>query len=371
MVAVLLLIADFIRTIARPISPRLYRPDPRLGWTMSPGVRKFLSTRTKDGQLVWENDITINSHGFNDRHFSEEKRARNRVLVIGDSIVESRQVPREINFLAISEKILNREEPGGFEVLNLGVAGWSTDTVLNYYQQEGHKLKPDVMVFSLFVGNDLVETDLKTFRYLFRFAWDCRRYNKPSWAYREGQLRRINFPAWSNVIARWSSVHLYTHSRAFRWSYQKWNRFMERRLNGSQLLRARGISYNDYMERGKGNAYYYRLTDDLIALMAQEAERTQCRFGVLLVPNFPLFYPCQEKDESSKRYVEYQRDLAHYRHMHEVLSTRFPVLDLLGPLQEHSGRGEAIAFQPHDPHFNPAGHLIAGEQLAAFIRSIL
>ena len=364
--AVLILAAlgiDQIATWRSPIPKRLYLPSPTLGWTLRPELRRRIDLH-REGRLVWQNDIAINAHGFNDRDWGEKEAGSTRVLVMGDSIIEARQVPRTTNFVARAE---SRLRAGGrrHELLNIGVAGWSVDSVLNYFQQKGRRLDADVVVLGLFVGNDLLEGDYETFRYLFAYAWDCRRYDKPAFGLRGGALVRWNFPARRNLPARLFSVELYERSRAFRSAYQRFNRVMEKRRNGSNRLRASGISYNLHMEQGKGTAFFYRQTEAQVDALAEQCRQAGCRFGVMLEPNFPLFYPLDtDADPSSRSYQEYQRDLGHYREMRRRLGGKYPILSLLEPLHQ---AGSAITFRPADPHFNDAGHELVGGLLADFI----
>jgi hypothetical protein len=341
-------------------------PSARLGWTLRPRLRRRLDLH-RDGALIWQNDIAINAQGFNDREWGRKPSSTTRVLVMGDSIVEARQVARMHNFVARAEARLNAQG-GRYELFNVGVAGWSVDSVLNYFQQAGRGLEADAVVLGLFVGNDLIEGDYDTFRYLFAYAWDCRRYDKPAFGLRDGRLVRWNFPAWRNLSARLLSVEMYERSRWFRRAYQRFNRMMESRRNGSNLLRARGISYNMHMEQSKGNDFFYRQTEAQIDAVAEECRRSGCRFGVMLEPNFPLFYPiAPDADQSSRSYQEYQRDVAHYQEMHRRVHSKYPILSLMEPLQ---AAGRAITFRPADPHLNEAGHELIGGLLADFIASL-
>lgn len=364
-VLIALVVADRVWTARQPASPRLYLPHPRLGWTLRPRLRRDIDL-TRDGQVVWRHQIAINSHGFNDREWTPKRGDVRRVLVIGDSIVEARQVDRDASFVARAEADLNRH--GRYELFNIGVAGWSADSALNCFQQIGKTLDADIVVFALFVGNDLLEGDYETFRYLFNCAWDCRRYDKPAFNLVSGELVRSNFPAWRNLSARLFSVELYERSRAFRRIYQSVNRVLEKKRNGSRLLRSRGISYNTHMEQTKGNEFFYHQTEAQIDALAAECRHAGCRFGVMLEPNFPLFYAlADDADPASAQAVEYQRDLTHYRTMQRRLEAKYPVLSLIEPLH---AAGTTITFRPADPHLNDTGHRVVGEALARFVERL-
>jgi hypothetical protein len=359
-------VVDQIATWRDGIPRRLYLPSPTLGWTLRPGLRRRIEL-SREGRLVWQNDIAINAQGFNDRDWEDKDAGSTRVLVMGDSIVEARQVARTMNFVARAEARLKARGLRR-ELLNVGVAGWSVDSVLNYFQQAGRHLEADIVVLGLFVGNDLLEGDYETFRYLFAYAWDCRRYDKPAFGLRGGALVRWNFPAWRNLSARLFSVELYERSRSFRRGYQRFNRVMEKRRNGSNRLRASGVSYNLHMERSKGIDYFYRQTEAQVDALAEECRQAGCRFGIMLEPNFPLFYPLDgDADPSSRSYQEYHRDLTHYGEMRQRLERKYPVLSLLEPMHQ---AGSGITFRPADPHLDDRGHELVSSLLADFIVSL-
>ena len=55
------------------------------------------------------------------------------------------------------EALLNDDSNGksNFEVINAGVPGWSLDNALAYFQAEGMKYEPDLVVLDLTIANDI------------------------------------------------------------------------------------------------------------------------------------------------------------------------------------------------------------------------
>lgn len=95
----------------------------------------------------------LNSRGFKDKEFKEEKAAGiRRILGIGDSFVFG-VVPYPQNFLTILEEKLNS---GGerFEVLNMGISGTGPPEYLSLLKNEGLGLKPDMVIVFFYLGND-------------------------------------------------------------------------------------------------------------------------------------------------------------------------------------------------------------------------
>ncbi len=100
-----------------------------------------------------EYDFHLNSKGFKDVEFNEEKEAGTyRILGLGDSFAFG-VVPYQDNYLTLLEENLNR---GGkkTEVINMGIPGIGPKDYLSLLVDEGLKLKPDMVFVSFFIGND-------------------------------------------------------------------------------------------------------------------------------------------------------------------------------------------------------------------------
>lgn len=131
---------------------QLYGPDRELGWVLRAGARGVVSTETKQY-------VRINSHGFHDLEREYEKPANTiRIAVLGNSWTEALQVPVERNFCSILEKRLT-ERPcfsgKRVEVLNFGVAGYSTAQELLTLRQEVWKYHPDIVIVALYTARDI------------------------------------------------------------------------------------------------------------------------------------------------------------------------------------------------------------------------
>lgn len=130
--------------------------DPELGWRMLPDARKLgrYWGATRPAQT--------NSHGFRDR---ERTHARTpgvlRIVAIGDSFTFGADVDDGERFT----DALERAAPG-LEALNLGVNAYGPDQELRLLEIEGLRYAPDVVVWVVFLGNDLHDL-----RYARRFHW--------------------------------------------------------------------------------------------------------------------------------------------------------------------------------------------------------
>ncbi|RME74380.1 MAG: SGNH/GDSL hydrolase family protein [Chloroflexi bacterium] len=128
----------------------LYRLDPRLGWSLQPGGRTVITTR--DGRAI---PIQINSLGLRDtEHPYEKPSGTYRLLMLGDSFTEALDVYLEESFPYRVEQCLNGKLSTPVEVINGGVSGYGPWEEYLFYQNEGKKYNPDVVVWVIYVGND-------------------------------------------------------------------------------------------------------------------------------------------------------------------------------------------------------------------------
>ncbi|RME98169.1 MAG: SGNH/GDSL hydrolase family protein [Chloroflexi bacterium] len=130
----------------------LYRLDPRLGWSLQPDGTTVITT--KDSRAI---PIQINSLGLRDTEHSYEKPPGTyRLLMLGDSFTEALDVYLKESFPYRVEQCLNGKLSAPVEVINGGVSGYGPWEEYLFYQNEGAKYNPDVVVWVIYVGNDFV-----------------------------------------------------------------------------------------------------------------------------------------------------------------------------------------------------------------------
>lgn len=97
----------------------------------------------------YENTVTINNLGFHGRDVAAVK-AKDvfRIVIIGGSYVEARQVPVEDMFSTLLEDKLNGypDRRYTYEIIPLGVNGNSPFLSVLYYKFYGSALKPDLVI---------------------------------------------------------------------------------------------------------------------------------------------------------------------------------------------------------------------------------
>jgi hypothetical protein len=103
--------------------------------------------------------VRINAHGLRGPEIALPKPpGEHRVLVVGDSYTAAVQLPEDRIFTTLLESKLNQARPGEtFRVVNGGVNGVGTAEELLYFQHQGARLAPDVVVLQ-YAFNDIDDT---------------------------------------------------------------------------------------------------------------------------------------------------------------------------------------------------------------------
>lgn len=138
---------------AAPSFQGLFEGDPVLGYRLKPNARTHFATSE------FAADIAINGSGFRDSaELGPKAGNERRVLLLGDSLVLSVQVPFEQTFGELLEARLNAR--GGtlrYRVINAGVQGYGPVEEQLYFRKIAGVVQPDLVVAVVFVGNDAEE----------------------------------------------------------------------------------------------------------------------------------------------------------------------------------------------------------------------
>src|SRR6185503_75564 len=125
------------------------RYDPVVGWSKAPHLTGVYAPGEKRIEV-------LNSRGLRGREYPYEKPANEyRVLVLGDSFAEGRLVGFHDTTFEVLERRL-REAGGGprYEVIGAGTGGYSTDQAFLWFDEEGRRYSPDLVVL-MFYENDV------------------------------------------------------------------------------------------------------------------------------------------------------------------------------------------------------------------------
>lgn len=174
----LVLMEGLARTLSPPPGQIQFLPDAAVGYRHAPN------------QDLWVRDVfgeyaacfRTNAFGDPDRVRELEKPAGSyRIAVIGDLMVQGSEVVSEERFTDRLEEQLTtwaQTQPVPYrqvEVLNFGVAGYSTAQEWLHYRFHVHRFAPDLVVLVFLPGNDV-----KNNHYTLEVERSCLRNWRPS-----------------------------------------------------------------------------------------------------------------------------------------------------------------------------------------------
>jgi GDSL-like Lipase/Acylhydrolase family len=158
--------------------------------------------------------VHLNSMGLRGREVAARKPdGVRRILVLGDSFVFGVGVNESSAFSSRLEALLNAGQPNRYEVVSMGVSGYSTDQEYLLYQELGASLQPDIVIL-VACDNDF-DGNVQDFAYLA--------YYKPFFELVEGRLVRHNVPA--PQLSRYQSAKLWLGRHSNLWNIARASRF--------------------------------------------------------------------------------------------------------------------------------------------------
>ncbi len=307
--------------------------------------------------------IRTNADGFRDDPFGPKEPGVFRVAALGDSFGFGHNVLAEESYPERLEALLTNDARR-VEVLNLGVPGYNTLQELEQLQLLGETLELDLVLLGCYLGND-ISGNLES-----RVARTRVRY---------GVLIQAD-PGESDASVTWRAT-LNNYCRLWR-VYRQWNQRRNLRsleqdagaLRGmfcENLQWSAGVAFEILRrEPTPDGAEAYAITRNTLRELARHSrEELGVPFALVLIPSPYQYHPAafaavgtQCGFDLEDYDVDYpQRELAAAGE-----ADGYPVLDLTPALRrwcvEHPGE------KPYfDVHLDQAGHLLAAEEIAAFL----
>jgi hypothetical protein len=340
--------------------------DPILGWRKTAGSRVVYRRRE------YTVEVAVNSHGLRDPERGYEAPPGTiRILALGDSFIEGYTVPLAQTATQVLESAL---VAGGCraEVVNGGTAGYSTDQEMLFYETEGHRYGPRVVVL-FFYYNDVVYNDRQDF-----FGAP-----KPVFEMGEGQLCVHRLPVKAPSVAfapeppaeeedrsgsallDWVRERLWygapgAHDAFARLGLWRPLPRVPTRLELRVYERRRVDEVEDAWAK----------TAAVIAALGREAEARGARLLVVHVPSR------LEIDDRTWRLTRrlygwdeagWDRGLVAARLKHIGAQAGVAVLDLSEPLRRASGGFGDKPYFVYDGHWTALGHRVAAEEVRLFL----
>ena len=327
---------------ASPAFQTLFMPDPALGFRLRPGARTRFVT------AEFDTEIAINAQGVRDDADIGPKPANERrIVVLGDSLVLSVQVEQQQTFCKLLEASLNQN--GGavhYRVINAGVQGYGPVEELLFFRRVARAFQPDLVIHTLFVGNDAEEAVTSAPRL------------------RAGEGTKVDPVSDSSLNSL---------------------RRLTRRSMVLQVARLRLVAVTDRLPRfgappepplqsyaekpAPRIAEGLRISRECVQALAAEAAATGARTMVMLMP---ARFQVDDADYGRLREAVSSaggalvRDAATTRFAAALAPLPIPVFDALLPLRA-ALPGPDVFFQ-QTVHLTPRGHQIVARALEAFLR---
>ena len=300
-----------------------------------------------------------------------------RILVLGDSFVEAIQVAEHERFLARLDGALNPPgEPRRFELIDGGCSGWGTAQEYLYLRHAGPRYQPDLVLLAFFVGNDVQNNSLDlelegradlALKPYYRLGSGGRlellepRPPAPTLAERTAWLLRDRSAVY-NMVESGVMWKLALNDLWAAW----------REVDALRDLADRsGEVFETRLSDRWRNAW--AITHGLIEMTRAEATGQGSRFAMMIVPTRAQVSRQVARElggEEGRR--DPNRDLLQPNRFLAEISARSstPLLDLLPVfLRARLVAGSEPLYFEYDRHWTAAGHAVAAQAIAEFLRS--
>lgn len=335
---------------------RFYEYDGFLGWRHK---------RNFSGDLItneYHTTLSYNAEGFRSlerRHAKPENVSR--VVVLGDSFVDGYTVQVQDRLTEVLEARLGPR----FEVINLGVAGYSTDQELLLLEQEGWNYQPDVVVLA-FYYNDVWGNASP-------YLANSDKIKKPVFVTEtDGTLDLTNVPVPVPTPTLQDKLKVYALVRAaVKGNHSLYSLAIKVGMapKPSPMLgwASWGPAEFGVYEASDRTSFRraWAITQDLLRRMKQETAQRGARFVVFYVPTRVELSPEEWKNSQiPANFDPYEVD----NRLEEIC--KIEGVEYIDPSERfRAAIKNRSLYYLHDPHWNAAGHRLAGEILAEYLRN--
>lgn len=306
------------------------RADPYLGFVYPPNAHSSLD------QTSVRFSFHMDSHGFRNL---EPWPARADVVAVGDSWVFSYGVNDDETWPHLVERSLP-----GIRVINLGLSGLGPEQYTRAYERYGAPLHPKVLLYGIFPGNDLLDTD-DFARWLA--AGSPGNYNVWRTAAR---VRQLNTP----IVGRSYVALLLKES----WKNRK-ARFGSRTVtwkDGRQLRLTGNLYLRDAIHARPGDPQFEG------ALAALERARTAAAAAGTRV--VVLLFPTKEEVYLPLLHEAVPQPVAPFAQ--ELARRGIDYIDLGVPFTAEARAGRTVYFEL-DPHPNQEGYAVIARSVSQYL----
>jgi lysophospholipase L1-like esterase len=325
---------------AAPAFQGLFENDSVIGYRLKPGARIRFAT------AEFDTEIRVNSAGVrDDEEIGEKAPNERRILILGDSLVLSVQVPFRRTFGELLEQRLNsRGSPIHYRVINGGVQGYGPVQELLFLRSLLPVVKPDLILETLFVGNDIEDA-------VGAEALLEGRQRPITDTVREAMTTRLRRTVRRSMVLQVLRLRVLAATERFT------------RTAGPPEAPLQSYAARPAPRIGRGLAIIHRVVEQ----MQQEGSAAGARTAVVLMP---ARFQVNDVDYANLRDAVSQaggtllRDAAGERIDETLRDLRVPRFDALPSLR---AAGPDVFFL-QTVHLTPRGHEIVAEALDRFLR---
>ena len=299
-----------------------------------------------------------------------------RVCMVGDSMVEAKQVDPNLSMILKAQELMTRPERPA-QWYGFGMAGWGTTQEHQAIRHYVLDYAPDLVVL-MFVQNDPADcspyiTKIERYEPKFTLAPDGSLTQ---------ELPRYKPPAWRGRLAFKSSLIRYFFAQKGVWA--RLGGATRQGIGDVPLREGAGdVSEEESGPRAAGRLEReektWRLLEAILAATRDEVRRRGATFAIVFRGHYKELDQAAEggsyaaPPKEADPYCLHQRLDEMGREFVEPMARRLgiPYLDLTGPLMELVTRTHVSFRFPDDNHYNAAAHEVVGRELAAWAESLL
>ncbi len=363
---------------ARYLLGRPYAEDNGDLWTCDRlmGWRGKSQTSTPINTEGYVHKFVRNSAGMHDGdHALSKEKGVFRILVIGDSFVEARQVEEKETSASILEATLNALAPDQtrYEVVSAGASAWGPAQELMYFRSEGKFYQPDLVLGFWYPANDLMDL-LPDHRMTFEgmncyapyFAMCDGQFDLDPWFSAPGLAPTQASCSPGKKAAASLLNRLYLNSRLYQ--------HLEPLLMKYQPRVKYAFNFSPWLDRPDPNlTYAYQVMDGIYTDLAREASQAGAKTALVIVPlKEALYYELDQSNrlEIEARYPELKEAnprLPNQKLIELMTARDISVLDLQPLFWAHLKSGGGVLYGDVDSHWNRPGNQLAGELIARWL----
>jgi lysophospholipase L1-like esterase len=285
----------------------------------------------------------LNSQGFRGAEYTQVKPANTyRIISLGDSFTFG-IVPVQYNYNSRIERQLNRkltDQGKQFQLINMGIPGIGPREYLALLTNEGIQLNPDMVMVSLFIGNDLLEAE-------------------------RGMDKKREWYSYSYVLS-FLNYAITIQKKYEGKAYGVKNEYVDNKpsLEAGRFLEIQSARHQIFVKGDTESSTALNNQVEYIKQMKKICDSKNIKFLVVMIPDENQINPELQQQIMAKLKVDSQQ--IDIKQPNQALATAFtqaqiPYLDLLDTFI--TGSKQELLYKPQDTHWNIAGNRVAAQAI--------